>query len=103
MRQLAEDRNPGHILFGHTVADLEDDSQKVIATVQKPDGKTQKYQAQYVVCADGGKFSTPKLGINMEGPTGLVDFVSTHFKADLSEYWDGKTPPSFVDSSLKGD
>ncbi|KAH6722119.1 FAD binding domain-containing protein [Leptodontidium sp. MPI-SDFR-AT-0119] len=91
LRQLAEDRNPGHILFGHTVADLEDDSQKVIATVQKPDGKTQKYQAQYVVCADGGKFSTPKLGINMEGPTGLVDFVSTHFKADLSEYWDDRT------------
>ena len=90
LRTLAEDRNPGRILFSHAVTDLEDDGHNVVVTVQQPDGNTLKYRAQYVVCADGGKLSTPKLDINMEGPTGLVDFVSTHFKADLSEYWDGR-------------
>ncbi len=33
--------------------------------------------------------STKKLGIKMEGLAGIIDFVSTHFKADLSDYWDG--------------
>jgi 2,4-dichlorophenol 6-monooxygenase len=98
LRKLAKDRNPGRILFSHAVTDLEDNGHKVVVTVQQPDGSTLKYHAQYVVCADGGKLSTPKLGINMEGPTGLVDFVSTHFKADLSEYWDGKLESSLLDS-----
>ncbi|KAH7407316.1 FAD binding domain protein [Cadophora sp. MPI-SDFR-AT-0126] len=91
LRQLAEDRNPGNVHFGHTVTDLEDNGNNVTVTVKLPDGKIQEYKADFVVCADGGKLSTPKLGINMEGPTGLVDFVSTHFKADLSEYWDDRT------------
>jgi 2,4-dichlorophenol 6-monooxygenase len=96
LRKLAEDRNPGRVLFSHAVTDFEDDGHKVVVTVQQPNGNTLEYHAQYVVCADGGKLSTPKLGIKMEGPTGLVDFVSTHFKADLSEYWDGKLEPSLL-------
>jgi 2,4-dichlorophenol 6-monooxygenase len=93
LRKLAENRNPGHILFSHSVTDFSEEGDNVIVTVEQPDGNSIQYRAQYVVCADGGKLSTPKLGINMEGPTGLVDFVSTHFKADLSEYWDGKLNP----------
>jgi hypothetical protein len=61
-----------------------------MVTVEGSDGKITQYRAQYVVAADGGKTAGPKIGVKMEGPTGLVDFVSTHFKADLSKYWDGK-------------
>ncbi|KAI9742378.1 MAG: hypothetical protein M1818_003911 [Claussenomyces sp. TS43310] len=91
LRKIAEERNPGRILFNHAVADFEDKDDSVLVTVDKPDGTTVQYRAQYVIAADAGKLSTPKLGINMEGPTGLVDFVTTHFKADLSEYWDDRT------------
>jgi 2,4-dichlorophenol 6-monooxygenase len=90
LRKIAEERNPGRILFNNFVADFVDKDGSVLVTVQQPDSSSVQYRAEYVVCA-GGKLSTPKLGINMEGPTGLVDFVSTHFKADLSEYWDGKS------------
>jgi 2,4-dichlorophenol 6-monooxygenase len=88
-RKLAEERNPGRVLFSHTVTELEDKGGYVLVTVQGPNGTTQDYHAQYVVAADGGKLSAAKLGVKMEGPTGLVDFVSTHFRADLSKYWDG--------------
>jgi 2,4-dichlorophenol 6-monooxygenase len=33
----------------------------------------------------------PALGVKMEGPTGLLDIVSTHFTADLSQWADDDT------------
>lgn len=89
LRRIAEERNPGRIFFSHAVEDFKEKDDHVLVTVKKPEGQTVQYRAQYVVAADGGKLSTSKLGLNMEGVSGLVDFVSTHFKADLSEYWDG--------------
>jgi 2,4-dichlorophenol 6-monooxygenase len=100
-RRIAEERNPGRVLFNHTVQDFDDKGDYVLVTVRDDEGKVQDYHAQYVVAADGGKMSTAKLGVKMEGPTGLVDFVSTHFKADLSKYWDGKhlSPKSLISDS----
>ncbi|MCJ1302093.1 hypothetical protein MMC08_004894 [Hypocenomyce scalaris] len=49
-------------------------------------GENLQHGAQYIIAADGGRFSTPKFGVKTDGPTGLVDFVSTHFKVDLSGY-----------------
>lgn len=92
LRSIAEERNPGGIFFSTTVDDFEEVDGSVLVSVSKGDGSVAKYRAQYVVACDGGKMSTQKLGINMEGPAGIIDFVSTHFKADLSDYWDGKTP-----------
>jgi 2,4-dichlorophenol 6-monooxygenase len=94
LRQIAEKRNPGRVLFNTKVEDFEEIDDRVIVTVQMPDETTIKYRAQYVVACDGGKISTSKLGINMEGMTGILDFVSTHFKADLSDYWDGMSNTS---------
>ena len=48
-------------------------------------------QARYVIAADGGKTVGPRDGVEMIGPTNMVDMVSTHFTADLSQYWDDKT------------
>lgn len=82
------------------MVDFEEKEDKVLVTVKNAEGQTIQYRAQYVVAADAGKLSTPKLGINMEGITGLVDFVSTHFKADLSRYWDGAFNPVLKDVFL---
>jgi 2,4-dichlorophenol 6-monooxygenase len=89
LRRIAEERNPEKVLFNHRVIDFAQDSDGVVATIEDPSGKHTKYRAQYLVGADGGKTVGPKLGIEMEGPKNLVDYVSAHFKADLSQYWDG--------------
>jgi 2,4-dichlorophenol 6-monooxygenase len=94
LRRVAEARNPGCVRFGHYVTDFEEKDSSVSVTVKQPDEQTVRYHAKYLVAADGGKMSTAKLGIQMQGSTGLSRFVSAHFKADLSEYWDGT--PVFV-------
>ncbi|KIW43555.1 uncharacterized protein PV06_04646 [Exophiala oligosperma] len=92
LRRVAEERNPNGIFFNTAVNDWEEFDDHVIVTVTtKADGSPIKYRSQYVVACDGGKMSTKKLGINMEGLAGIIDFVSTHFKADLSDYWDDRT------------
>jgi 2,4-dichlorophenol 6-monooxygenase len=91
LRRIAEERNPDRILFSHAVEDFEEKDDRVLVTVNNPDGTTTVYRTQYVIAADGGKLSTPKLDIKMEGPTKIVDIVTTHFKADLSRYWDGQS------------
>ena len=55
------------------------------------EGKESVYRAEYMVGADGGKTVVPKLGIAMEGIRNLRRVVSTHFRADLSKYWDDRT------------
>lgn len=91
LRKMAEERNPGRVLFEHQVIDFNEEEDGVIVTVQTPSGDMQRYRAKYVVAADAGKLSTTKLGIKLEGPTALIDFVSIHFKADLSDYCDGQS------------
>jgi 2,4-dichlorophenol 6-monooxygenase len=96
LRQYAEERNPGKVLFNHFVVDFEEKDDHVLVTVKHPNGEDVQYRTQYVYAADGGKLSAQKLGITMEGPKKIVDFVSTHFKADLSDYWDGKSDTSQI-------
>ena len=90
LRSHAERKNPGHILFDHIVRDFQDEGDQVSVVVQDVDGKVTKYHAQYLIGADGGRTIGPKLGIERQGPTGLVDMVSVHFHADLSQYWDDR-------------
>lgn len=90
-RTIAEERNPGKIFYSHKVTDFKDEGEHVIVYVENKDGKKSTYRAKYLVGADGGKTVGPKLGIEMEGPKQLRNVVSTHFKADLSQYWDDRT------------
>src|SRR5437762_8211017 len=41
-----------------------------------------------MLSAYGVKTEWPKLCVEMQGPTGLLDMVATHFSADLSPWWD---------------
>ncbi|KAJ9660318.1 hypothetical protein H2198_002626 [Neophaeococcomyces mojaviensis] len=88
LRQLAEKRNPGGIRFGHAVTDFEDNGDHVEVTIKAASGEISTYRTRYLVGADGGRFIGPKLGVTMEGRTGITDMVSVHFGADLSQYWD---------------
>jgi 2,4-dichlorophenol 6-monooxygenase len=89
IRRHAEQRGPGRLRFDHELVDLVQDQDGVTATVRdRTTDETLTVRARYVIAADGGKTVGPALGVAMNGPTGLLDMVSTHFSADLSEWAD---------------
>src|SRR3954471_2669425 len=92
LRAQAEKRAPGKVLYHHEVTDWEQTEAGVTVTVLNRDTQeTHTVRARYVIAADGGKTVGPKVGVQMTGPTNMVDMVSTHFTADLSQYWDDGT------------
>jgi 2,4-dichlorophenol 6-monooxygenase len=87
LRRHAEQRAPDSIHFQRQLVSFEQDDRGVHATVKDlATEETYTVHAQYMVGADGGKTVGPALGVKMEGPSGLLDMVSTHFTADLSPY-----------------
>jgi len=89
IKEDAEKRGPGRLRFGHELLELQEDSEGVIATVRDREAdRTYQVRAQYVIAADGGKTVGKQLGVTMQGPTGLLDMVAVHFRADLSEWAD---------------
>ncbi|HEY2641938.1 MAG TPA: FAD-dependent monooxygenase, partial [Streptosporangiaceae bacterium] len=89
LRRHAEERGDGRVRFGHELLGLVQDSDGVTATVRDlADDSTYQVRARYMIAADGGKTVGEKLGVTMQGPSGLLDMVSVHFSADLSEYAD---------------
>ncbi|MCX5042377.1 FAD-dependent monooxygenase [Aldersonia sp. NBC_00410] len=92
LRAEAEKRGAERIRYNHEVLDWEQTDSGVVATVVNRDTNERfTVNARYVIAADGGKSVGPREGVAMVGPTGMVDMVSTHFTADLSEYWDDQT------------
>ncbi|MGV9867499.1 FAD-dependent oxidoreductase [Rhodococcus koreensis] len=88
LREHAEKRAPDAIHFHHELVSFEHDDDGIHAVVRDRDAQeTYTVHAQYLVAADGGKTVGPSLGVQMEGPSGMLDMVSTHFTADLSQYW----------------
>jgi 2,4-dichlorophenol 6-monooxygenase len=92
LRREAEKRAPEAIRYHHEVLDWQQTESGITATVlDRDDDQTYTVHARYLIAADGGKTIGPRLGVEMVGPTDMVDMVSTHFTADLSEYWDDST------------
>jgi 2,4-dichlorophenol 6-monooxygenase len=92
LRGEAEKRAPGKILYDHEVTGWEQTTNGVTVTVRsRDDDEKMIINARYVIAADGGRTIGPKVGVEMAGPTNMVDMVSTHFSCDLSEYWDDGT------------
>ncbi len=89
LRQQAEERAPGRILYHHELVEWSEGPDGVSAVVRNRDtDETFTVEATYMIAADGGKTVGPALGVEMKGPRGLLDMVATHFSADLSEWWD---------------
>lgn len=90
LREIAEERGPGRHRFHHEVTEVSQDDDGVTATIVDLDsGESYQVRAQYLIGADGGKTVGNTIGVQMNGPSGILDMVSTHFTADLSDYFDG--------------
>jgi 2,4-dichlorophenol 6-monooxygenase len=89
LRQLAEDKAPQSIHFDHTVTEISQDSDGVTALVENNvSDEIFRVRAQYAIGADAGRLVGPTFGVQLEGPTGLLDMVGVHFSANLSPWWD---------------
>jgi 2,4-dichlorophenol 6-monooxygenase len=92
LRREAEARAVGGIRYHHDVLKWEQTDAGVVATILDRDAEeTYQVRCRYLIAADGGKTFAPRLGVEMAGPTNMVDMVSAHFSADLSEYWDDRS------------
>lgn len=92
LRREAEKRAPEAIRYHHELLDWQQTESGITANVLNRDSdETFTVRARYLIGADGGKSIVPRLGVEMVGPTNMVDMVTTHFTADLSEYWDDST------------
>ncbi|MEJ8644280.1 FAD-dependent monooxygenase [Streptomyces sp. MS1.HAVA.3] len=88
LRRHAEQRNPGRILFHHELTTFSDEGDHVLAELRNVEtGETTTVKAQYLIGADGGRFVGPAVGIEMQGPPGLVNTTTAYFSADLSQWW----------------
>jgi 2,4-dichlorophenol 6-monooxygenase len=92
LRRQAEARAHDRIRYSHDVTAWEQTDTGLEVTVHDRDAdETYLVRCRYLIAADGGKTFGPRLGVEMAGPTDMVDMVSTHFSADLSEYWDDES------------
>ncbi|MFK0280895.1 FAD-dependent monooxygenase [Streptomyces sp. NPDC090499] len=104
LKQHAEDRGPGRILFAHELVSVTDHGDEVVAVVRNGQtGQQFTMHADYVIAADGGRTVGPGLGVDMEGRSGLIDILSTHFSADLSRWWPDDTLMTWFLDPLRAD
>ncbi|UXA05907.1 FAD-dependent monooxygenase [Mycobacterium sp. SMC-2] len=89
MRQHAEKRAPGRILFNHELTALAQSASAVTASIRnRATGDEFTVTADYLVGADGGKTIGAMIGATMVGAHDLLDIVTAHLKADFSQWWD---------------
>jgi 2,4-dichlorophenol 6-monooxygenase len=88
LRRLAEQRNPGGLLFGHELIEFSQDAEGVEALIREIEsGQELRVRAQYLLGADAGKTVGPAIGATMVGMTNAATFVGVYFTADLSRYF----------------
>ena len=93
LKDFAERGAPGDVRFGNELLSFEQDADGVTSVVKDlKSGETYQVRSQFLVGADRGRTIGPKLGIELEGPTNLIDMVSTHFTADLSKHINDDAP-----------
>ncbi len=89
LREEAERRNPGGLLYYHELVAIEQDRESVTALIRdRESGEEFKVIADYVIAADGGRTIGPIVGSKLTGATNMVDMVTVYFRADLSQWWD---------------
>ncbi len=93
LREFAEKSALAQVRFSHELIRFEQDASGVTSVVRDlGSGDEFQVRSQYLIGADRGQTVGPALGIHFEGPTNLVDMVSTHFTADLSKHIDDDLP-----------
>ncbi len=87
IREFAEKSPRAKVLFSHELVGFEQDDKGVTSAIKNlKTGETFTVRSQYLVGADRGRTIGPQIGVELQGPTNLVDMVSTHFTADLSKH-----------------
>jgi 2,4-dichlorophenol 6-monooxygenase len=87
LREHAERRNPGKVLFRHEFRSFRETENGIEAVVRDLDGDRDLIvRARYIIAADAGKTLAPQLGVGMIGPSKLGDYVMAYIRADLSAY-----------------
>ena len=87
LRRQIDERRPGTALFYNELVALEQDADRVTATIlDRATGETWTVAAKYVVAADGGKLVGKSLGIGMGDNVPFADVLNIAFRADLSEW-----------------
>ena len=87
LRDHAEQRNPGGVLFNHELVDFTQDPDGVTATIRdRASQTTQRVRAQYLIAADGGKTVGPALGIRMLGTPTFSQWINLHVRSDFSPF-----------------
>ncbi|GAE28557.1 FAD-binding monooxygenase [Halalkalibacter wakoensis JCM 9140] len=104
LRTEAEKYSEADLYFNTQVVDLVQDEDCVIVTAKASNDEVMEFTCQYVIGADGGRTVPALLNISFDGPTNLVDMVTAHFSADLSEYLpdDGCLINWFINPDLGG-
>lgn len=93
LREHAEKSPHAKVLFSHELIRFTQDDTGVTSVVKDlRSGEEFEVRSQYLCGADRGRTINPALGIELQGPTNLVDMVSTHMSADLSKYIDDDSP-----------
>lgn len=105
LREHAEQRTPGRILFNTQLESFDQDDDGVTAQISdRVTGEKSTVRAKYLLAADGGKTVGPKLGIRMLGEKDILDMVTVYFGADLSPWFpdDGTFQTWFANVNAKG-
>jgi len=93
IRSFAERSELAQVLFSHELLSFTQDAEGVTSLIRNlASGERFQVRSQYLVGADRARTVGPALGIELQGPTNLVDMVSTHFSADLSAHIDDDAP-----------
>ncbi|KAF2188064.1 FAD-binding monooxygenase, partial [Zopfia rhizophila CBS 207.26] len=88
LKRRAEELNPEGIWFGYDVVGVEEKNDHVILAVQKQkcEGQGLKFEATWVIGADGGRGLANKMGMRWNGESDVIDMVSAHIRAPISKY-----------------
>ncbi|MBH0118049.1 FAD-dependent monooxygenase [Rhodococcus sp. CX] len=105
LRDHAEQRNPGRVLFHTQLESFAADDDGVTAVISDRDtGEQTEVRARFMIAADGGKTVGPALGIQTIGEKNVLDMVTVYFEADLSPWVpdDGTFQTWFANVNAKG-
>jgi 2,4-dichlorophenol 6-monooxygenase len=87
MREHAERRPLAEIRYHHELIGLEQNAEDVTAEILNRDtGEVYTVCTEYVIGADGGKTVGDLVGVTLEGPKEMMEMITLHFSADLSEW-----------------
>jgi len=88
LKAYAERCPEATIRFNHELVGLEQDAERVTATIlDRASGETYRVRSSYLLAADGGRTVAKLVGIKMGGATKLKKMIMVHMSANLSSYF----------------